>query len=185
MSRALSLPVFAGLALLLAGCPDTRPVDAVDVERYLGLWYEIASYPAPFQAGCVATTAEYGATDAADVISVVNRCRLDDFDGPEDVIEGTARITDDSGAKLSVSFGEGFGGAFGVGAPYWIIELDAAPGPAPYRWAVVSEPTANFLWILSRTPTLDDATYAEIRRRLDARRFDLDRLRETPQPPAL
>ncbi len=185
MTRVLSLPLFAALALFLTGCPDTEPVEAVDVERYLGLWYEVASYPAPFQEGCVATTAEYGATDDPAVISVVNRCRLDAFDGPEDVIEGTARITDDSGAKLSVSFGEGFAGAFGFGAPYWIIELDDAPGPDPYRWAVVSEPTANFLWILSRTPTMDPAIYAELRRRLDARRFDLDRLRETPQPAGL
>ena len=82
-------------------------------------------------------------------IDVLNKCRKGSLDGPEDSAEGRARIVDqESNAKLEVSF---FGPFWG---DYWIIDL----GP-DYEYAVVGHPSRDYLWILSRTPTLDDATY--------------------------
>ena len=178
MQRLTSLLVLSTLALL--GCtkttterlqlPPLEVVPSVDLERYVGTWYEIASYPQRFQEGCTATTATYTLQSDGE-IAVLNRCRKDSLDGPEDTAEGTARVVDPkSNAKLEVSFFWPFWG------DYWIIDL----GPE-YEYAVVGHPSRDYLWILSRAPTLDDATYDDILERLEAQGYPLDRLVETPQ----
>ncbi len=163
------------LALTLAGCAALYPpldvVDEVDLSRYAGTWYEIASYPAIFQAGCTATTAEYTLRDDGRV-TVVNTCREGSLDGPVQRIEGSARVADSTtNAKLKVTFFPPFEG------DYWIIELGE-----DYEYAVVGVPNRAFLWILSRTPTLDEAIYQGILDRLPARDYDADRLVRTLQP---
>jgi apolipoprotein D and lipocalin family protein len=147
-------------------------VERVEVERYMGKWYEIARYPNFFQASdCMATTAEYTLLDNGRV-RVENRCRRGSFDGREDSIVGTARVVDtETNAKLKVQFFPPFEG------DYWIIGLDA-----DYQWAVVGEPSRNFLWILSRTPTMDEAVYAEITAGLPDLDYDPNRLMLTAQP---
>lgn len=168
-------------ALLLAGCAtqdsgglfsvyrDTEvPIASKAVfepERYLGLWYEIARYPVPFQDGCVGVTAEYGLREDG-VISVLNICR-NAFGEETARIEGTAEIVGPGRLKVrfpSVPF---------VAADYWVLWTDE-----DYRTAVVGAPNGRAGWILNRTP--------EIRAdRLDAARdvlafngYDLDRLEE-------
>lgn len=151
--------------------PPLAVVERVELERYVGTWYEIASYPAPFQAGCTGTTAEYTLLPDGRV-QVVNRCYDGGLDGPLRSITGTARVADaETGAKLKVSFFWPFEG------DYWIIDLDREN----YQWAVVGEPGRRFLWILSRTPTLDDAIYDDIVSRLPDRDYDASRLERTPQ----
>lgn len=154
---------------------DRRPletVDSVDLDRYLGLWYEIASYPAFFQKGCTATTAEYSLRDDG-LIRVVNRCRKGSPDGKEKSVTGKAKIVDpDTNARLEVSFFWPFWG------DYWIIGLDP-----DYRWAVVGEPKRKYLWILSRTPEMDDETFDDIASRLPSKGYDPQRLERTQQPP--
>ena len=153
---------------------DGRSVAAVVPERYLGLWYEIATTPSFIEADCHGTTAEYGIIDE-DTISVRNRCYLGSLDGELDEIEGTADFADDSYARLLVDFG------FGFLAPYDIVELDGADGTEPYRFAAVN--SANFqIWILSRTPTMDPVLYAEVVDRMTARGLRTDELMLTEQP---
>jgi len=150
---------------------DLKTVDKVDLDRYVGLWYEIASYPSWFQRGCTGTTAEYKWRDDG-LIEVVNSCRKGSLDGKLKRATGRAKVVDtDSNAKLKVSF---FGPFWG---DYWILELDP-----DYQWAVVGVPSRKYLWILSRTPRLDAATYQQILESLPRRGFDLSRLRETEQP---
>jgi len=146
-------------------------VDQVDVERYMGRWYEIARYPNFFQgADCVATTAEYTLLDDGRV-RVINRCRRGALDGAEESIEGVARVVDsDTKAKLKVRFFGPFEGN------YWIIGLDPE-----YRWAVVGEPSRSFLWILSRTPVMSEDVYADIVTRLPEQLYDPERLIRTLQ----
>ncbi len=180
MHRPLPLwTLLASIALL--GCTesttarlDLPPLEAVakvDIERYLGTWYEIASYPQRYQEGCTGTTATYTLRDDGE-IDVLNECRKDSLDGPEDVAEGRARVVDrTTNAKLEVSFFWPFWG------DYWIIDL----GP-DYEYAVVGHPSRDYLWILSRTPTLDDGTYDAILGRLEEKEYPLDRLRKTVQP---
>jgi apolipoprotein D and lipocalin family protein len=146
-------------------------VDAVDLDRYLGTWYEIASFPAWFQRDCTAVQAEYTKRDDG-LIKVVNSCRKKSLDGKLKKSTGRAKVVDTtSNAKLKVSF---FGPFWGN---YWIIDLDP-----DYRWAVVSEPNRKYLWILSRERTMNEALFEMITARLDDRGFELDRLNLTLQP---
>ncbi len=148
-----------------------KTVGSVDLERYLGTWYEIASYPAWFQKNCTAVTAEYSRRDNG-LIEVVNSCRKKTVDGKLKQSTGKAKIVDsDSNAKLKVSF---FGPFWG---PYWIIDLDP-----DYGWAVVGVPSRKYLWILSRTPQMDEEIYSGILERLIDQDYDPDRLNRTPQP---
>lgn len=146
-------------------------VDQVELSRYLGTWYEIASYPQRFQKGCTGTTATYSLRDDG-TIDVLNQCFKDSLDGKLDVAEGRARVVDTgSSAKLEVSFFRPFWG------DYWIIDL----GPE-YEYAVVGHPGRDYLWILSRQPQLDSVVRNQINERLQAQHYDLSRLRETLQP---
>lgn len=169
---------------LLLGCaptttarlrlPPLQTVPHVDLKRYLGAWYEISSFPQSFQKGCTATMATY--EDRSDgQITVVNRCRKDSLEGPEKVAHGRARVVDrTTNAKLEVSFFRPFWG------DYWIIALGEG-----YDYAVVGHPSRDYLWILSRSPTIDADLYASIVRRLTALGYETDRLRRTLQPTSL
>jgi len=149
-------------------------VDDVRIDRYLGRWYEIASFPQRFQAGCVATTATYSLRDDGR-IRVENECRDESFDGEVRGVEGVAWVADPqrSRGKLKVQFFWPFRG------DYWIIELDPE-----YRFAVVGHPSRDYLWILSRTPTMESAAYEELKERIEAKGYDLSRLSRTAQPEA-
>lgn len=167
--------------LLGAGCASTttarlhlprlQTVPHVDLARYVGTWFEIASFPQRFQRGCTATTATYTLRDDGQ-IDVVNRCREGTPDGPEKVARGRARVADPStSAKLEVSFFRPFWG------DYWIVDLGA-----DYEYAVVGHPGRDYLWILSRTPTMDPELYASIVQRLQGQGYETDRLQRTTQP---
>ena len=167
----------ACLATLLACQTANAPlsvVSNVDLNRYVGRWYEIASFPQRFQRGCVATTANYTLRDDGR-IRVENQCRDGSFNGELRRAEGVAWLTDptSSQAKLKVQFFWPFRG------DYWIIELDPE-----YRYAVVGHPSRNYLWILSRTRTMKPADYEALLARIKAQGYDLERLNLSPQPPA-
>jgi apolipoprotein D and lipocalin family protein len=154
------------------GLPQLQTVPQVELSRYLGTWYEIASFPQSFQRDCTATQATYSLKADGD-IQVVNRCHKGALDGPEDVATGRARVTDaPTNAKLEVSFFGPFWGA------YWVIGLGDA-----YEYAVVGHPGRDYLWILSRTPTMDPVVYSGIISKLEADGYPLGRLVKTTQPP--
>jgi len=172
--RAAAVLVAAAAVLCSTGCISAGEPLAVApqvaVERYTGRWYEIARYPNWFERGCANVTADYALRDDG-TLSVINTCRSQDGQTVTDRIEGFARIADpETNAKLTVYFFWPFG------APYWILEIGAE-----YEYAVVGEPSRSFLWILSRTPTLDDATLAGILNRLPDLGYDPARLEWTPQ----
>jgi apolipoprotein D and lipocalin family protein len=145
--------------------------DAVEIDRYLGEWYEIASYPAWFQRNCTAVTARYSLRDDG-LIEVINSCRKGSLEGKLKQVTGRAKVVDsDTNAKLKVSFFAPFWGK------YWIIDLDQG-----YQWAVVGEPKRKYLWILSRTPSMDDDIYQQILARLPDKGYDPDGLQRTVQP---
>ena len=165
----------AGFALVApsraADAPPLEVVKSVDLDRYLGRWYEIASYPAWFQKNCTAVTADYSLREDGR-IKVINSCRKGTLDGKPKQSTGRAKVVEGSNnAKLKVSF---FGPFWG---DYWIIDLDP-----DYQWAVVGVPNRKYLWILSRTPQMDEAIYDGIIERLPARRYDPAKLNRTPQP---
>jgi apolipoprotein D and lipocalin family protein len=158
---------------LLAGCASTTTaplptVPSVDLARYVGTWYEVASLPNRFQKQCVADTqARYRQTGAD--IEVVNRCRT--ADGKVDDITGIAKVVPDSGnAKLRVSFFRPFYG------DYWVLAL----GP-DYRWVLVGEPTRQFGWVLSRSPAIAPADLDTAIARAEALGYPRTAFRTTPQ----
>jgi apolipoprotein D and lipocalin family protein len=147
-----------------------QTVAQVDLKSYAGKWYEIASFPQRFQKGCTCTTAEYTPTDKGYII-VENRCNKDSVNGRQSYIKGEAFVEKNSGnAKLNVQFFWPFTGK------YWIIDL-----ADDYNYAVVSNPNKKNLWILSRTPKMNENTYQQITNRLKEKGFDLSKLQKTKQ----
>ncbi|MFM2018007.1 MAG: Outer rane lipoprotein Blc precursor [Bacteroidota bacterium] len=147
-----------------------QAVPFVDLNKYAGKWYEIASYPQSFQKGCHCTTAEYTLHEKGYVV-VENRCNRDSINGPQSYIKGKAFAQKGTGnAKLKVQFFWPFR------AKYWIIDL-----ADDYSYAVVGHPNKKYLWILSRTPQMNDSTYDQILNRVEAKGFDLRMLNKTPQ----
>lgn len=175
---ALGLLALASAAWGCAAVSGTRGepvrvVERVELERYLGRWYEIASFPIRAQRGCVGTTAEYTRREDGD-IRVYNRCLAGDFSGRVRDIEGRAWVVDEvTGARLKVQFFWPFRG------DYWVVELDPQ-----YHWAVVAGPDRGNLWFLSRTPCMDQDLFETLFARMAARGFDMSRLVATLQQDA-
>jgi apolipoprotein D and lipocalin family protein len=164
---------------MLAGCNPLEsqpvgnshvpePVKRVELQRYLGKWYELARYEAGFQRGCEAVTADYSLRPDGD-LRVVNTCRQDSPTGAERSAEAVAKVVEASnGSKLKVSF---FGPFFG---DYWV--LDRAPD---YSWAIVGEPSGKYLWILSRTQKVTLKKYEQLLTRASTLGYDVSMLRRT------
>ena len=153
-----------------AQAQEINTVPHVDLEKYAGKWYEVASFPQRFQKGCQYTTATYTPTEKGYVL-VENRCRKDGKDGKETYAKAKAFVVKNSGnAKLKVQFFWPFRGK------YWIIDL-----ADNYSYAVVSHPSKKYLWILSRTPHMDADVYEKILSRLRNKGFDLTKLNKTVQ----
>lgn len=151
--------------------PPLEVVPHVELSRYVGTWYEIASFPQRFQRGCTATSATYALREDGD-IDVVNRCRKGSPEGPEKVAKGRARVVDRaSNARLEVSFFRPFWG------DYWIVGLGA-----DYGHAVVGHPSRDYLWILARTPSMSPDLYESILRDLSAQGYETGRLVRTVHP---
>ncbi len=147
-----------------------QTVQNVDLNKYAGKWFEIASYPQVFQKGCHCTTAQYKVSEKGYVI-VENRCNKDSITGKISYIKGKAFVVPNTNnAKLKVQFFWPFR------AKYWIIDL-----ADDYSYAVVSHPNKKYLWILSRTPKMSDSVYQQILTRLKEKGFDLSKLKITQQ----
>jgi apolipoprotein D and lipocalin family protein len=157
-----------------AAAESLATVGEVDLARYAGRWFEVARYPNRFQQQCVAdTTATYALRDDGNV-SVVNRCRTRDG---SDEANGVARRVDGRTDRLEVSFLPAALRWLPVGwGSYWIIDL-----AADYRYAVIGEPSRQFLWVLSRTPRLADDDRREILSRLPGHGYEPKRLVDSPQ----
>lgn len=174
------LPCAVVLALACAAgstrAADVKPVDKLDLSRYLGSWVEIASIPQFFQRKCVRdTSATYSAADAA-TIRVENVCTRED--GGRERVEGRARVVDaDSPAKLEVTFLELFGEyRFWIAGGYWVIALDAN-----YQWAVVGHPSRHYGWVLARERRLSGVALAEVIGRIKLQGYDACEFVVTPQ----
>jgi apolipoprotein D and lipocalin family protein len=165
-SAILGVASIAALALYAKPKP-LATVQYVELDKYLGKWYEIAAFPQSFERGCSHTTANYGLnTDGS--INVVNTCIKD---GKIKIAEGKATVTDTkTNAKLSVQFFWPFKGK------YWIIGL-----AHDYSYAVVGHPNRKYLWILGRKPIMDAQTYNHLVTLAADKGFDVRNLVKTDQ----
>jgi apolipoprotein D and lipocalin family protein len=137
-------------------------VPHVELKKYLGKWYEIAHLPTRFQKNCTDTTATYTLSEDGN-ISVLNECRRN---SKVKQAKGKAKVVDkNSGAKLKVTFFWPFYG------DYWIIELGK-----DYDYAVVGTPNRKNLWILNRTPQIDDKLFSQLIESVKSKGFDVSNL---------
>lgn len=167
--------VFAAALIVLGGCALTKreqpghAVSQVDLERYMGRWHEIASFPNWFQKGCTCTTAEYKLV--GNTVSVTNRCQRGSTRGEPDVATATAYpVSGTNNSQLKVQFQWPFKG------DYWIIALDD-----DYEYAMVGHPHMKYLWILSRSPEMEGHIYWNLVEIARTKGYDVDRLRKTDQ----
>jgi apolipoprotein D and lipocalin family protein len=165
-------------ALFLAGCANSsselvepKTVDHVDLKRYQGTWYELARLPMFFQRNCAQSEAHYVLKNDGNV-GVTNRCRT--LDGKWEQVIGTASPqvagkTD----KLWVVFGNWFSNLFpGLAkGDYWVLYLDDG-----YKTALVGNPNRKYLWVLSRTANVSDATKEDLLGKARQQGYDTTKL---------
>ena len=148
---------------------DLEVVQSVDLSRYIGRWYEISRLPNGFQKKCADMVSADYSLRPDEKIEVINRCRK--ANGEYATAKGKAKIVDKkTNAKLKVTFFWPFYGN------YWILEL----GPN-YEYAVVGEPGRKYLWILSRSPQMDEVLYEELLQKMAARGFNTKLMIRTSQ----
>ena len=178
------LGALLGLCALSALASDAAPgtpeqprhgglstIAALDVPRYMGTWFEIAKYPNWFQKKCQGgTKAEYRLQQDG-TVQVINRCWLESGVMSEAI--GTAKqVGSATSPRLKVRFAPAWLSFLPfVWGDYWVIDLDDQ-----YQLVAVSEPSQEYLWILSRTPQVDPKAYNALLARLAQQGFDLSKL---------
>jgi apolipoprotein D and lipocalin family protein len=158
---------------------DKNPVEAVaavDLDKYQGKWFEIARYPNKFQKKCIGDVTATYRLKKNKKVEVLNECLKEN--GKMIKAKGEAKIVDKkTNAKLEVRFAPGWLSWLPqVWGDYWILDLDK-----DYNYAVVGDPDRDYLWILSRTPELDTATYEDILDKVENMGFNPNKLIKTPQ----
>jgi lipocalin len=178
MRTRKSLLAIALTFMVVAGCSqaknknqmDYTTVDNVDLNRYMGTWYEIARFPHRFERGLVGVTATYTLREDGR-IDVLNQGYRGALDGELSRANAKAKVPDPGRpGHLKVYFFWLFG------ASYNIMELDTVD----YQYALVGSSTPNYLWILSRTTVLDEDDYSMLVERARARGYDVTRLERVP-----
>jgi apolipoprotein D and lipocalin family protein len=162
--KSLLLTFF--IVLVFLGCTTKHPhletVKSVDLEKYKGTWYEIARFEHFFEKGCKNVTATYSLTDD-NKIKVLNSCTKIDSNEKKEAT-GVAYAVDNTNSKLKVSFFRPFYG------DYWIIDL-----ADDYSYVAVGTPSREYLWILSRTKTIDNEIKNKLINRLEKAGFETNK----------
>jgi apolipoprotein D and lipocalin family protein len=150
-------------------------VEALDLSRYAGVWFEVARLPLRTERDCAGDVSATYTLLRGGRMRVVNRCRT--RDGGSEEVHGIARTTGGDDAKLEVCFApRALRWMPGAWAPYWVLHVDTN-----YGAAVVGTPDRQHLWLLSRTPDMDDAQLQRLMLHARAQGFDTTRLLRTPQ----
>lgn len=167
----MSLTLVAVMAAAAAGAPlANQPVASLDLDRYAGRWHEITHLPMFFQRKCVSDTTATYTRKPDGTIEVDNACRTAKGEVQRSI--GVAKPVAGRPGALKVSFAPNWlRWVPGTWADYWVVDLDT-----DYRWAVVGSPSRKYLWILSRSPTLDDKTLDALKQRAASRGYDLTKL---------
>jgi len=168
------------LTVCAAGAAQaTEPLSTVavlDVPRYMGTWYEIAKLPNWFQRKCVGSTRAQYSLQADGLVEVANSCKLASGEF-EDAIGAARQIGAANSPKLKVRFAPAWLSLIpALWGDYWVVELDDN-----YQWAAVSEPGRQYLWVLSRTPHMERAVYADVLARLARKGLEVQKLELTRQ----
>ena len=152
--------------------PKRTTVANVDLERYMGVWYEIARFPHSFEKGLVGVTATYTKLPSGK-IEVLNQGYKGTLDGKRSKVKGWAKIPDpNEPGRLKVYFFWPFGGE------YLVLDLDEEN----YSYVLVGSSSPNYLWIMSRTPQMSEETYNYLVGKAKELGYNLEKLEKVPQP---
>lgn len=183
----LTFATITGMALLMSSAyaqvsataaqinPSAEPkaVDAIDVQKYAGRWYEVARLPMYFQRNCVSDVQAKYSLNADKTIRVKNQCM--NKEGELDVSEGVAYPQNDGNSQLKVSFlPKGLRWVPFSKGDYWVLRIDE-----DYQVALVGGPSHRYLWLLSRTPDMDEAVIENYLNTAKAQGYDLSKLIRT------
>ncbi len=168
------LLIYLSLILFLTNCSDEmRPlntVEHVDIDRYLGKWYEIARLPNSFEKGLICCTAEYSLREDGK-ITVMNGGHPEKNPEKVETAKGKAWLPDKNiTSQLKVQFFWPFRG------DYYIFHLDE-----DYQYVLVGAPNRKYLWLLSRTPVIENELYGELLAIAKNNDFDVSNIYKTPQ----
>lgn len=181
-ARGLFLAValaLGGGAAAQAGDAPLDTIAALDVPRYMGVWFEIAKFPNAFQKKCVRNTRATYRLEADGGVQVTNRCALADG-GISEAVGAARQVGGARSAKLEVRFAPAWLAFIpAVWGDYWVIDLDP-----DYQLVAISEPRRQYLWILSRSPRVEPGAYAALLARLARQGFDLGKLEPSLQDAA-
>ena len=156
--------------------PKLETVPYVNLEKYLGTWYEIAKIPTFFQKKCLASKAEYSIGKKGH-LQVKNTCNLVKEPTKSESAKGRARVMDKtSNAKLRVSFSPILPKFFE--GDYWIIKLEEED--SQYNLVVVGHPTYKYLWVLARNPEISSFQYEEVLDFISSVGYDLTKIVKSP-----
>lgn len=144
-----------------------KTVDFVDLSRYIGTWYEVASIPQKFQKECSRkSAAEYSLTDSGE-IKVINSCETSS--GSRKIVEGRAKVAEGkTNSKLKVTFVHLLTWIYLFGGDYWILDL-----ADDYSYAVIGDPDREYAWILSRTPAISPKNLQAASESLRSQGYDI------------
>jgi apolipoprotein D and lipocalin family protein len=156
--------------------PPVQTIASLDVPRYMGTWFELAKFPNVFQRKCVSNTRAVYTLNVDNTVQVLNRCRIQDGSTIE-ALGQAKQMGNATSPVLKVRFApEWLGWLPLVWGDYWVIDLDDQ-----YQLAAVSDAKREYLWVLSRSPKIDQTRYAALLQRLKQQGFDVDKLQVTPQ----
>lgn len=183
----LTFATITGMALLMSSAyaqvsataaqinpsAEPKPVDAIDVQKYAGRWYEVARLPMYFQRNCVSDVQAKYSLNSDKTIKVRNQCM--NKEGELDVSEGVAYPQNDGNSQLKVSFlPKGLRWLPFSKGDYWVLRIDE-----DYQVALVGGPSHRYLWLLSRTPDMDEAVIENYLNTAKAQGYDLSKLIRT------
>ncbi len=172
MKLKLNFFLLMATVFLFTACssknPPLKTVEKVDINKYLGTWYEIARYEHFFEKDCKNVSANYSMLDE-ETIKVINRCTKIQTNEKKEVT-GRAYATDDTNSKLKVSFFRPFYG------DYWVLILEEN-----YDYVLVGTPNREYLWILAREKTLDEKVKNSILEKLPELGFEASKFTWTIQ----
>lgn len=162
------IPFLGGNLFATTSTVPTAPF--VNLDQYLGKWYEVASIPQSFQSQCLKnTTAEYSQAEKGR-IKVLNSCATQE--GTLSSAEGRAKVVDaETNAKLKVTFVKIGGWVFAFGGNYWVMDI-----AEDYSLALVADPSAEYAWILSRTPVVSKEVLAQAEAKYSKAGYDTCRI---------
>lgn len=178
MTRKVYYLIAISTLLLQISCIDNtktqsnimKTVEKVDLPKYMGTWYEIARFPHSFEKGLVGVTATYTLKKNGKV-EVLNQGYKDSLNGKLKRAKGFAKLPDPNiPGRLMVYFFWPFGGE------YLILDLDEN-----YQHVLVGSSSKKYLWILSRTPKMDDSVYNNLVMKAESLEFDTSKLEKVLQ----